>query len=172
VSRGAAPLIRAARPEDCAEINAMIRELAVFERLVERHVATTADLFAALFGPHPAAEALIAEVDGEVAAFALFFPTFSTFVGKPGLWLEDLYVRLPHRRRGLGRALLARVAALACDRGCARLEWSVLDWNERAIALYRAMGAVAMGEWTTMRLSGDALAAAALTTSGGPAPGR
>ena len=137
----------------------MVRELAEFEHLAHQHVATVADLHAGLFGPHPSAQALVAESGGEVIAFAVCFPTFSTFLGKPGLWLEDLYVRPAFRRQGVGRRLLLEVAAAARARGCGRLEWAVLDWNARAIDLYRSLGAVPLAEWTTMRLTGEALAA-------------
>lgn len=162
----AAPAIRPARPGDCEAIHAMVRELAEFERLAHEHVATPDDLRSGLFGARPSAEAAIAEVDGEVVGFALLFPTFSTFLGRPGLWLEDLYVRPAWRRRGIGRALLAHVAGLARARGCGRLEWAVLDWNERAIALYRSLGAVPLDDWTTMRLTGGALAGAAVSRPG------
>jgi len=165
MSAAAAPLIRPARPEDCPAIHAMVRELAEFERLAHQHVATPDDLRAGLFGPRPSAEAVVAEDAGAPIAFALFFP-FSTFLGRPGLWLEDLYVRPAHRRRGLGRALLTHVAGIARARGCGRLEWAVLDWNERAIALYRSLGAVALDDWTTMRLTGEALSTVAARASG------
>ena len=131
-------------------------------------VATEADFAAALFGPRPHAEVVIAEEGGAAVGFALFFGTFSTFTGKPGLWLEDLFVLPEHRGRGVGTALLAHLAALAVERGCARFEWSVLDWNEDALAVYRKMGAVGMDGWTTQRLSGDALRA--LAARAWPAP--
>ena len=172
MSSSAAPLIRPARPDDCPAIHAMVHELAEFERLADHHVATVDDLHAGLFGPHPSAAALVAESAHSPVGFALFFPTFSTFVGKPGLWLEDLYVRPAFRGQGLGRRLLREVAATARARGCGRLEWAVLDWNTRAIDLYRSLGAVALNEWTTMRLCGAALTDAGLRPSDDPAPAR
>jgi GNAT superfamily N-acetyltransferase len=150
--------IRAATPADVPVLLELIRELATFERLADQVVATEMDLDDSLFGPRPAAEALIAEVDGAVAGFALFFQSFSTFVGRPGLYLEDLYVRPSARRRGVGKALLVRLARLAVARRCGRFEWAVLNWNAAAIAFYRSLGAVSMDGWTVYRLSGDALA--------------
>ncbi|MCB1035590.1 MAG: GNAT family N-acetyltransferase [Acidobacteria bacterium] len=120
-------------------------------------VATEAGLAESLFGPTPAAEVVLAELVGEPVGFALFFQNFSTFLGRPGLYLEDLYVRPLARSRGVGRALLAFMAALAVERGMGRLDWWVLDWNEDAIRFYRQLGAVAMNEWTVNRLEGDAL---------------
>src|SRR5690606_15988356 len=124
------------------------------EALLERH----------LFGPRPAAEVLIAERDGKPVGFALFFPTFSTFLTRPGIWLEDLFVIPEARGQGIGTALLSRVAEIAHERGCGRLEWSVLDWNEPAIGFYKSLGAVPMDEWTTYRLTGEALAKVAKQT--------
>jgi GNAT superfamily N-acetyltransferase len=118
-------------------------------------------LGAKLFGPRPYAEVIIGEVNGTAQGFALFFHNFSTFEGKPGVYLEDLFVRPEARGSGLGKALLSRLAAIAVERDCARLEWSVLDWNAPAIAFYRAIGARPMDEWTVQRLDGDALAALA-----------
>jgi len=164
------PAIRPARVDDCPAIHAMVRELADFERLTNQHVATVADLRLSLFGLRPAAEAMVAEIAGDVVGFALVFATYSTFLGKSGLWLEDLYVRPAFRGQGIGRSLLLHVAALARERGCGRLEWAVLDWNTRAIDLYRSLGAVPLGDWTTMRLTGAALDGADLTPSGDPAP--
>jgi GNAT superfamily N-acetyltransferase len=114
-----------------------------------------------LFGPSPSAEVLIAEVDGSAAGFALFFQTHSTFLTRPGLWLEDLFVRPEHRRGGVGKALLAGVAQVAAHRGCGRVEWSVLDWNKPSIAFYQRLGARLMDEWTTCRVEGKTLAALA-----------
>ena len=139
----------------------LIRELAQFERLEDQVTATVPLLEASLFGARPAAEVLIAEGEAEVIGFALFFHNYSTFLGKPGIYLEDLYVRPQERSRGTGRALLARIAAIAQDRSCGRLEWSVLDWNERALRFYRSLGAVPMDEWTVQRLTGTALDALA-----------
>ena len=151
------------------EVLALIRELAAYERLAHQVVATEADLAAALFAPRPCAEVVLAWVDGTLAStpadapaetpagFALFFHNFSTFLGKPGIYLEDLYVRPAWRGYGVGRRLLAWLADTALARGCGRLEWAVLDWNEPAIGFYRSLGAVALEEWTTFRLSGAAL---------------
>lgn len=151
--------IRPAGPDDCGLVLALIRELAEFERLAHEVVATEAGLREHLFGAGArGAEVVLAEVDGAPVGYALFFHTFSTFLGRPGLYLEDLFVRPAHRSRGHGRRLLAHVAALAVARGCGRLEWSVLDWNARALAFYRAVGAVPMDGWTVQRLTGEALA--------------
>lgn len=153
--------IRPATVEDVALVARLIRELAEYERLADAAVATEADLREQLFGERPAAEVLVAEADGEPAGFALFFHTFSTFLGKRGLYLEDLFVRPAFRGLGLGRHLMAALARIAVQRGCGRFEWSVLDWNEPAIGFYRALGATAMGEWTVQRLQGEALRALA-----------
>ena len=150
-------VIRAATPADVPVILRFIRDLAAFEREPDAVSATVPMLTEALFGDRPAAEAVIAEVDGAPAGFALFFHNFSTWIGRRGLYLEDLYVTPAARGRGVGRALLAHLAGVALDRGCARFEWSVLDWNAPAIALYRAIGAEPMDGWTTQRLTGDAL---------------
>ena len=149
--------IRDAEPGDEALILHFVRELATFEREPDAVEATKADFAAALFGPERAAEAVVAELGDEPVGFALFFHNFSTWTGKRGLYLEDLYVTPQARGRGVGRALLAHLAGKAVDRGCARFEWSVLDWNDDAIRFYRALGAVGMGEWTVQRVSGDAL---------------
>ncbi len=149
-------MIRPATPADVATILRFIRDLAAFEREPDAVDATEETLHAALFGAHPAAEAVIAE-DGETLGFALFFHNFSTWTGRRGLYLEDLYVTPAARGRGIGTALLRHLAGLALDRGCARFEWAVLDWNAPAIALYRAMGAVALDDWTVQRVTGDAL---------------
>jgi GNAT superfamily N-acetyltransferase len=135
----------------------LIRELAVYEHLEPYAKATPDDLRAHLFGPRPAAEAILAEVEGVPAGFALFFATFSTFRGQPGLYLEDVFVRAEHRGRGIGKALLATVARIAVDRGCGRLEWSVLDWNAPAIGFYRSLGARPMDEWTVYRIDEEPL---------------
>jgi len=152
-------VIRTATADDVPVILAFIRELAEYERLSDAVVATEASLTTALFGQAPAAEVLIAELDGAPAGFALFFHNFSTFLSRRGLYLEDLYVRPAHRRLGIGRALFRRLAALAVERGCGRMEWSVLDWNESAQRFYEGLGAVPMDEWTTYRLTGAALEA-------------
>ena len=153
--------IRPATVEDVALVARLIRELAEYERLADAAVATEADLREQLFGERPAAEVLVAEADGEPAGFALFFHTFSTFLGKRGLYLEDLFVRPAFRGLGLGRHLMAALARIAVQRGCGRFEWSVLDWNAPAIGFYRALGATAMDEWTVQRLQGEALRALA-----------
>lgn len=149
--------IRAAAEGDVPLILSLIRELAAYERMAHEVAATEELLRDALFGPQRHAEVIIAEADGEPAGFALFFHNFSTFVGRPGIYLEDLFVRPEYRGRGIGRELLRRLARLAVERRCGRLEWAVLDWNELAIGFYRALGAVPMDEWTVFRLAGPAL---------------
>ena len=154
--------IRFATPQDVPQILAFVRELAEFEREPDAVVATEAMLEAALFGPHPAAEAVIAEgAEGKALGFALFFQNFSTWTGLPGMYLEDLYVTPSARGAGVGKALLRHLADIAVTRGYGRFEWSVLDWNQPAIDFYRAMGAVGMEEWTVQRVTGDALRALA-----------
>jgi GNAT superfamily N-acetyltransferase len=150
--------IRPARPDDAETIATLIRELAVYERLEDQAKAAPEALTRHLFGKQPAAEVLIAEVDGAPVGFALFFSTFSTFRGQPGLYLEDIFVRQEFRGRGIGRALLASVARVAVERDCGRLEWSALDWNTPAIEFYRSHGAVPMADWTVFRLADQALA--------------
>ncbi|MDP5277627.1 GNAT family N-acetyltransferase [Sphingomonas sp. DG1-23] len=150
--------IRPATPADVALILRLVRELAEFEREPDAVEATEEMLAAALFGARPAAEAVIAEMEGAPVGFALFFQNFSTWTGRPGLYLEDLYVTPAARGSGTGTALLRHLAGLALDRGCGRFEWAVLDWNEPAIQFYRAMGAVGMDEWRVQRVAGDALA--------------
>lgn len=134
-----------------------IRKLAEYEKLEHAVTATEDDLRRCLFGERPVAEALLAWWDGQPAGFAVFFHNFSTFLGKPGIYLEDLFVEPPLRGKGIGKALLARLAATAMQRGCGRLEWAVLDWNAPSIEFYKKLGAVAMNEWTVYRLTGDAL---------------
>lgn len=153
---GSPVTVRAARAQDVPLLLALFGELAEYERLEHELRATEQLLHAALFGERPAAEALIAERDSQPAGYALFFPTFSTFLAVPGVWLEDLFVRPAHRRAGVGRALLAAVAARACERG-GRLEWAALDWNELALGFYRGIGAQPLGEWITHRLVGEPL---------------
>ncbi len=150
---------RPAAPADLPVIVALIRELAVFEQLEHLVVVTPESLQPHLFGPRPAAEAVVGEANGRVVAFALFFTNFSTFLGQPGLYLEDLYVQPAHRGSGLGKALLAHLGALAVERGCGRFEWSVLDWNANAIRFYEKMGATVMPDWRICRLTGAALQA-------------
>ncbi len=144
--------IRPARLDDAETIATLIRELAVYERLEDQAIATADDLARHLFGDRPAAEVLIAEVDGITVGFALYFSTFSTFRGQPGIYLEDIFVRPEHRGQGIGKALLANVAKVAVDRGCGRLEWSVLDWNTPSIEFYRSQGARPMDDWTVFRV--------------------
>jgi GNAT superfamily N-acetyltransferase len=153
--------IRSATRSDVAAILAMIRELADYEHLTQLCTATEAQLAEELFGAGSRAEALVGEAHGEPVAFALFFHNFSTFLGRKGLYLEDLYVRPAHRRNGYGRALLLHLARVAHERGCGRFEWMALDWNEPAIRFYKGLGAAEMAEWRLFRVSGDALAALA-----------
>ena len=150
--------IRPATVDDAALVLSLIQELAHYERLASEVVATEAMLRETLFGERPAAEVLIAEEGGAAVGFALFFHNYSTFLGRAGIHLEDLYVRQSHRGRGYGRALLRRVAEIAQGRECGRLEWSVLDWNEPAIRFYEKLGAVAMDDWTIYRVTGPTLA--------------
>lgn len=151
--------IRFATPADVPQILAFVRELAEYEREPDAVLATEPMLEAALFGPRPAAEAVIAEdAEGTALGFALFFQNFSTWTGLPGLYLEDLYVTPAARGAGVGKALLRHLADIAVTRGYARFEWSVLDWNQPAIDFYRSMGAVGMEEWTVQRVTGEALA--------------
>ncbi|MBN8840258.1 MAG: GNAT family N-acetyltransferase [Sphingomonadales bacterium] len=149
--------IRPSTPQDCGTILRFVRELAEYEREPDAVEANEAMLADALFATPPAAEALIAERDGVAIGFALFFHNFSTWTGKRGIYLEDLYVTPAARGSGAGKALLVHLAGLALDRGCARFEWSVLDWNTPAIDFYRTMGATGMDEWTVQRVAGDAL---------------
>lgn len=154
-------MIRPARPSDAADIHRLVRELADYERSAGQVVATEDDLRRALFGEQPAVFALIAEHDGVVAGIALWFLNYSTWTGRHGIYLEDLYVTPGLRGHGYGRALLAELARICVDRGYGRLEWSVLDWNAPAIGFYASLGAVPMDEWTVNRLTGPALIALA-----------
>jgi Acetyltransferases len=135
----------------------MIKDLAEYERMSDLVTATEDGLRATLFGSRPAAEVVIAKAGETPAGFALFFHNYSTFVGKPGLYLEDLFVRTEWRGQGVGRALLSHLAKIAIQRDCGRFEWTVLDWNEPAIGFYRKLGAVPMDDWTIFRITGDAL---------------
>ncbi len=153
--------LREAQPPDLPAIVGLIRELADFEQLSHLVCVTPESLQPHLFGPRPVAEALVGEVQGRTVAFALFFTNFSTFLGRPGLYLEDLYVQPAHRGAGIGRALLQRLAATALQRGCGRFEWSVLDWNAPAIGFYERMGAAVLPDWRICRVTGPALAALA-----------
>jgi GNAT superfamily N-acetyltransferase len=152
-------MIRPATPADTATIAALIRGLAEYERLSQHVTMEEGRLREHLFGPRPFAEVLLAEEAGAVVGFALFFPVFSTFRGEPCLYLEDLFVKPEHRGKGHGKALLRELARRTVERGCGRLDWAVLDWNEPSIAFYRSLGAVPMNEWTVYRLDGEALAA-------------
>ncbi len=149
--------IRPAEPDDVPAIVGLIRELAEFEHLAHLMQATPQTLGPHLFGAKPVAEAWVAEAGGSVVAFALCFTNFSTFLAKPGLYLEDLYVQPAWRGHGIGKALLQELAALAVKRGCGRFEWSVLDWNENAIRFYESLGATVMPDWRICRVTGEAL---------------
>ena len=158
--------LRPAQVADTREILAFVRELAEYEKLAHEAVADQTTLAAQLFGERPAAEVIIAEVDGQPAGFALFFHNFSTFLGKRGLYLEDLFVRPQFRGMGLGLRLMTRLARIAVERDCGRFEWSVLDWNTPAIDFYRQLGALPLDGWTVQRVAGEALAALAGRDSG------
>ena len=149
--------IRLAEADDVPVLLELIRGLAEYERLLDQMEANEAGLRESLFGERRYAEAAIGEVDGEPVGFALYFHSYSTFLGKPGLYLEDLFVKPDHRGRGFGGALLRHVGRVAVERDCGRLEWAVLDWNEPAIGFYRKLGAAPLDEWTTYRMTGDAL---------------
>jgi GNAT superfamily N-acetyltransferase len=159
-------LIRPAEEADVPLILGFIRELADFEKLADRVSATEDGLRRTLFGPRPAAEVLLAELRGKPVGFAVFFQSYSTFLGQAGIYLEDLYVRPDARGQGVGRALLARVAKVARDRDCGKLEWSVLDWNERAIQFYRSLDAQPLDDWTVYRLPAEAIARLAEQAAG------
>jgi len=150
-------VLRGAQPGDVPAIIGLVRELAEFEKLTHLVEVTPQRLHTHLFGDRPVAEAVVAQVDARVVGFALFFTNFSTFLGKPGLYLEDLYVQPVHRNAGIGQALLAHLAALARQRDCGRFEWSVLDWNVDAIRFYERMGATLLPEWRICRVTGEAL---------------
>ncbi|MES2960534.1 MAG: GNAT family N-acetyltransferase [Pseudomonadota bacterium] len=150
--------LRAAEPRDLNAIVGLIGELAAFEKLTHLLEVTPENLEPHLFGARPVAECVVGEVGGEVVAFALFFSNFSTFLARPGLYLEDLYVRPAQRGSGLGKALLEHLGRLAAERGCGRFEWSVLDWNANAIAFYEKLGASVLPDWRICRISGERLA--------------
>jgi GNAT superfamily N-acetyltransferase len=152
-------LLRAAELRDVQPIVSLIRELAEFEKLTHLLQVTPERLRPHLFGEKPVAEAMVAELGGEVVAFALYFTNFSTFLAQPGLYLEDLFVQPAHRGKGIGEALLTRLGKLAAERGYGRFEWSVLDWNESAIRFYERMGATVMPDWRVCRIAGEALVA-------------
>lgn len=149
--------LRLAEPSDVPVLLRLVRELAAYEREPDAVVATEELMHTALFGPSPACSAHVAELDGEVVGFALWYPTFSTWTGRQGLWLEDLFVLPSARGHGLGRRLLEALAAVCVERGWPRFEWWVHDWNESAQAVYRGVGARPMGEWTTWRVDGEEL---------------
>jgi GNAT superfamily N-acetyltransferase len=153
--------VRPATPDDLPLLAELIRDLAEYEKLLSECYATPEALRAGLFGPTPCAQALIGELNGKPEGFALFFTNFSTFLCKPGIYLEDLFVRPHARGHGLGKALLASLAKLAVQRGCGRLEWSVLDWNTPSIEFYKSLGAIQMDEWTVHRVTGPTLASLA-----------
>jgi GNAT superfamily N-acetyltransferase len=146
-------VLRPAEPRDCAELDRLIRELAVYEKLEEQKVGTAEGLRAALFSERPACEAIIAERRGRAVGFALFFTTFSTFLARPGIYLEDVFVEPEHRGAGIGKAILRRLAALAVERGCGRFEWRVLDWNEPSIRFYESLGGKVLPEWELVRMT-------------------
>ena len=146
-------VLRPATPDDCVEIDRLIRELAEYEKLAHQMQGTPEKLRDALFGARPAAEAVMAERGGRAVGFALYFTTFSTFLSKPGLYLEDLFVEPAHRGAGIGKALLVHLAALAVERGCGRFEWRVLDWNEPSIRFYESIGGRILPEWELVRMT-------------------
>jgi GNAT superfamily N-acetyltransferase len=149
--------IRPATAQEMPQVLAFIRELAEYEHLEDQVVASEADLAAGLFGPRPYAEVVFGCLDGTAVGFALFFHNFSTFRGKPGIYLEDLYVRPAARGHGVGKQLLTWLARTTLERGCARLDWAVLDWNEPSIGFYHSLGAVMLDDWKVMRVSGTPL---------------
>ncbi len=151
--------------EDAPLILTLIKELAEYERLLHEVTATEQQICNTIFGPRPAAEVLLASLEGEPVGFAVFFTTYSTFLAKPGIYLEDLFVRPHARGKGIGRALLARLAQVAVERDCGRIEWAVLNWNEPSIGFYEKLGAVPLDEWTTYRLTGAPLAQLAGTAA-------
>lgn len=149
--------VRRAKPEDAERLHELIVALAVYEKEPDAVVCTAADLRAQLAAEQPPFECVFADDDGVAVGFALFFSSYSTWRGRPGIYLEDLFVEPEHRGRGIGKRLLSELASLAVQRGCARLEWSVLDWNDLAIDFYRSLGAISRDDWTTFRLTEDAL---------------
>lgn len=150
--------LRPATRADVPDILRLIRALAEYEKLAHEVVATEAALADSLFGPRPAAEVLLAEEGGRAIGFALFFQNYSTFLAKPGIYLEDLFVEPASRGHGVGKALLKAVAKIAVERRCGRFEWAVLDWNAPAIGFYQSLGAQPLADWTVMRVTGEALA--------------
>lgn len=150
-------IYRSAEPRDCMAICGLIRELAIYEKLEHQMVITAADLERDLFGEQPVIRAIVAERDDEIVGYAIFFRSYSTFLGKAGIWLEDLYVKQSERGTGIGKRLLAEVGKVAKREGAGRLEWSVLDWNEPAIGFYRRLGADILPDWRTCRLLEDGI---------------
>lgn len=152
-------MIRSATESDVPAILALIRELAEYEKLLHACVATEELLRESLFGADRAAEALVTELEGtkQIVGYAIYFKSFSTFLARPGLYLEDIYVQPQHRGKGYGKGMLGRIAQIAVERNYGRVEWCVLDWNAPSIAFYKSLGSMAMDEWTTHRLTGDAL---------------
>ena len=149
--------LREAAAEDVPVLLSLIRELAVYEKMADQVTATEENMKVSLFGIRPGAEALLGELDGEPVAYAVYFHNYSTFAGRLGLYLEDVYVKPELRGKGMGKAILSYLARLAKERGCARFEWSVLDWNEPSIRFYRSLGAVSLDGWTVFRMTGEAL---------------
>ena len=158
--------LRPAEPSDVIAIVGLVTELAAFENLTDQLELTPDLLQLHLFGPKPVVECMVGEVAGEVVAYAMFFTNFSTFLAKPGLYLEDLYVKPAYRRNGVGKALLTHLGRLALERGYGRFEWTVLDWNESAIRFYERMGATVLPEWRICRVTGDALNSMGRSTCG------
>jgi len=156
-------------PAEVPALLELIRELARFERLEHEVEATVESLQNSLFGPQPAAGALLGRTGGELAGYAIYFFTFSSFIGRPGLWLEDVYVRPPFRRRGLGRRLIEAVARIGAERGCGRFEWTALNWNQNAREFYRGLGARVMDEWILLRLNSAGMRRLASGTRESPA---
>lgn len=152
------PNIRAAKQEDTSQIFSLIKALAEYEQLSDRVTGNVADLEQHLFGDRPYAEAIVGEWSGKIVGFALFFSNYSTFLTKPGIYLEDLFVLPDYRRKGIGKAMLSYLGKIAIERGVGRLEWSVLDWNQTAIAFYQEMGATVLPDWRICRVTEDALA--------------
>jgi GNAT superfamily N-acetyltransferase len=157
--------LRPAREADVADLLAMIRELAAFENLEEDLEITAVSLRDALFGRHPAAAALLATVDNKAAGYAIYYHTFSSFVGRPGIFLEDVYVRPAFRKQGIGSALLKQVAQIGARRGCGRFEWTALRWNETALAFYQKLGARVLDEWVVLRASAQGIRRLAATAT-------
>ena|SRR5579871_1188387 len=153
--------VRHGRPEDLELILMLLKELAVYEELGDACISSPDAIHSALFSPQPAAEVLIGELDGEAVGFALFFHNYSTFLGKKGLYLDDLFVRLSARGHGVGKALLKALAKLAVERDCGRMEWFVLDWNAPSIAFYKSLGAIPMEGWTVFRMDKESISALA-----------